>query len=110
MSKCTLQSLSVQRDRPDTKATYKNESQITVFLLAYFRLTPFLFLSLTAALEVLVYIVVQFFPSFKFYFPLFKTHYHTLPYPKTKENKNLNQGKKLNHNIHMHEATFVTSV
>ena len=34
-----------------------------------------------------VYVVVQFFPWFKFYFPLFKTHYHTLPYPKTKENK-----------------------
>ena len=24
---------------------------------------------------------------FKFYFPLVQTHYHTLPYPKTKENK-----------------------
>ena len=54
MSKCTL---SVQRDRPDTKATHKNESQMTVFLHAYFRLvsTPFLFLTVTAALEVLVY-------------------------------------------------------
>ena len=26
-----------------------------------------------------VYVVVQFYPWFKFYFPLFKTHYHTLP-------------------------------
>ena len=34
-----------------------------------------------------VYVVVQFYPGFKFYFPLFQTHYHTLPYPKTKENK-----------------------
>ena len=35
-----------------------------------------------------VYVVVQFFLWFKFYFPLFKTHYHTLPYPpKTKENE-----------------------
>ena len=28
-------------------------------------------------------IVVQFYPWFKFYFLLFQTHYHTLPYPKT---------------------------
>ena len=34
-----------------------------------------------------IYVVVQIFPWFKFYFPLFKTHYHTLPCPKTKENK-----------------------
>ena len=34
-----------------------------------------------------VYVVVQFYPWFKFYFPLFQTHYHTLPQPKTKENK-----------------------
>ena len=33
-----------------------------------------------------VYVVVQFYPRFKFYFPLFQTHYHTLPHPKTKEN------------------------
>ena len=32
-------------------------------------------------------VVVQFYPWFKFYSPLFQTHYHTLPYPKTKENK-----------------------
>ena len=31
--------------------------------------------------------MVQFYPWFKFYFPLFQTHYHTYPYPKTKENK-----------------------
>ena len=35
------------------------------------------------------YIVVQFYPWFKFLFPLFQIHYHTLQYPKT---KNLNQG------------------
>ena len=34
-----------------------------------------------------VCVVVQFYPWFKFYFLLFQTHYHTLPYPKTKENK-----------------------
>ena len=53
----TSVSLSVQRDRPDTKATRKNESQMTVFLRTYFRLvsTSFLFLTLTAALEVLLY-------------------------------------------------------
>ena len=32
-------------------------------------------------------VVVQFYAWFKFYFPLFQTHYHTLPYPKTKGNK-----------------------
>ena len=34
-----------------------------------------------------VYVVVQFYPWFNFCFPLFQTHYHTLPYPNTKENK-----------------------
>ena len=34
-----------------------------------------------------VYVVVQFYPWFKFSFPLFQTHYHTLQYPKTKEKK-----------------------
>ena len=34
-----------------------------------------------------VCVVVQFYAWFKFYFPLFQTHYHTLPYPKTKGNK-----------------------
>ena len=34
-----------------------------------------------------VYVVVQFYPWFKFYFPLFQSHYNTLPYPKTKDNK-----------------------
>ena len=32
--------------------------------------------------------VVQFYPRFNFYFPLFYTHYHTLPFTKTKGNKN----------------------
>ena len=32
-----------------------------------------------------VYVLVQFYPCFKFYFPLFSTHYHTLPYPKTEK-------------------------
>ena len=31
--------------------------------------------------------MVQFYPWFKFYFSSFETHYHTLPYPKTKGNK-----------------------
>ena len=31
------------------------------------------------------YVVVQFYPWFKFYFPLFQSHYHTLPYPKCVE-------------------------
>ena len=33
------------------------------------------------------YVVVQFYPWFKFCFPLFQTHYHTLQYPQTKEKK-----------------------
>ena len=33
------------------------------------------------------YVGVQFYPWFKFYFPLFQTHYHILKNPKTKENK-----------------------
>ena len=32
-------------------------------------------------------VVVQFYSWVKFYLPLVQTHYHTLPYPKTKENK-----------------------
>ena len=34
------------------------------------------------------YVVVQFYPWFNFYVPLFQTHYHTIPYPKPKANKN----------------------
>ena len=34
-----------------------------------------------------VYVVVQFYPWFQFYFSLFLTHYHTSTYPKTKGNK-----------------------
>ena len=34
-----------------------------------------------------VFVVVQFYPWFKFYFLLFQTHCDTLQYPKTKENK-----------------------
>ena len=34
-----------------------------------------------------IYVVVQFYPWFKFYFSLFQSDYHTLPYPKTKDNK-----------------------
>ena len=33
------------------------------------------------------HVVVQFYPWFKFFIPLFQTHYQTLPYPKTKENE-----------------------
>ena len=34
-----------------------------------------------------IYVVVQFYPWFKYIFFLFQTHYHILPYPKTNENK-----------------------
>ena len=41
--------------------------------------------SLIFILDVIIgaYVVVKFYPWFKFYFPLFQTHYRTLPYPKT---------------------------
>ena len=35
-----------------------------------------------------VFVVVQFYPWFIFCFSLFYSHYHTLPYEKTKENTN----------------------
>ena len=44
--------------------------------------------------------MVQLYPWFKFYFPLFQTHYHTLPYPKTKGNKSKPR-IKLNHKIYL---------
>ena len=44
-----------------------------------------------------IYVFVQFYPWFKFYSPLFQTHHHTLPYPKTKEIK-FKPRIKLNHN------------
>ena len=48
-------------------------------------------------------VVVQFYPWFKFYFSLFQTHYHILPYPKTTKTKKFKPGTKLNHNIYMPE-------
>ena len=42
-------------------------------------------------------VVVQFYPWIKFYFLLFQTRYHTLPYTITKENK-IQTKDKLNHN------------
>ena len=33
------------------------------------------------------YVAVQFYPWFKFFFPMFQTHYHTLQYPHTKDKK-----------------------
>ena len=45
---------------------------------------------------------------FKFYFPLFKTHYHTLtPYPKQRKIK-FKLRKKLNHNIYNIMVQFVS--
>ena len=54
----------------------------------------------------LVYVVVQFYPWFKFYFPLF---WGMVMYDnefKTKENKILNQGIKLNHNLCMYNQAI----
>ena len=47
-----------------------------------------------------------FYPWFKFYFPLFLTHYHTLPYPKTRENK-FKLRIKLNHNVYVDSHKFM---
>ena len=41
-----------------------------------------------------MYVVVQFYSWYQLYFPLFQTHYHSLPYPETEENTNVNQGLK----------------
>ena len=43
--------------------------------------------------RVIIHVVVQFYPWFKCYSSLFETHYHTLPYLKTKGNEILNQGQ-----------------
>ena len=37
--------------------------------------------------KIVVDVVVQFYHRVKFYFPFLQTHYHTLSYPKTRENK-----------------------
>ena len=46
----------------------------------------------------LVYVVVKFYPRLKFYFPLFQTHYPTLPTAKQRKIK-FKPRIKLNHNI-----------
>ena len=38
-------------------------------------------------IEWLQYVAFQSYPWFKFYCPLFQTRYHTLPYPKIKDNR-----------------------
>ena len=40
-----------------------------------------------------IYVVVNFFIADNFYFPLFQLHWHTLPYPKTKEKQKLPETK-----------------
>ena len=46
-----------------------------------------------------IYVVVQFYPWFKFYFLLFQTHYHTLLLPKTKKKRKFKARIKLNHDL-----------
>ena len=58
--------------------------QRVIFATSYVALICFVFF---CTCKFNVYVVVQFYPLFKFYFSLFLTHYHTLPYPKTKGNK-----------------------
>ena len=50
-------------------------------------------------------VVVQFYPWIKFYFLLFQTRYHTLPYTITKENK-IQTKDKLNHNKYVHAYLY----
>ena len=52
--------------------------------------------------------MVQIYPWFKFSFLLFQSHYHTLPCPKTKENK-CKPRIKLNHNIYIHKKLCLKS-
>ena len=60
-------------------------------------------------LKVGIYVVLQFCPWCKFYFPLFKTHYHTLSYitipPKQRKIK-FAPRTKLHHNIYIYMAVF----
>ena len=46
-----------------------------------------------------IYVVVQFYPWFKFYFLLFQTHYHTLLLPKTKKKRKFKARMTLNHDV-----------
>ena len=46
--------------------------------------------------------MTQFYPWFKFYFPLFQTHYYTLQYPGVKENKILTKDKIKQQYNHLH--------
>ena len=56
-----------------------------------------------------VYVVAQFYLWFKFYFPLFQTNYHTLPYSKTKKNKILTKDKSEPQHVSQEDNT-VTSI
>ena len=47
-----------------------------------------------------VCVVVQFYSWFNFYFPLFYTHYHALPYTRKQRKIKIEPGIKLNHNIY----------
>ena len=58
--------------------------QWVIFATSYVALICFVFF---CTCKFNVNVVVQFYPWFKFYFSLFLTHYHTLPYPKRKGNK-----------------------
>ena len=50
--------------------------------------------------------MVQFYPWFKFYSILFQTYYHTLSYPKTKENKIQTKDKIVAQNIYNKKVEF----
>ena len=54
---------------------------------------------------VYIYVVVQFYPWFKFYFPLFQTHYQHYHTQKQREIK-LKPRIKLNHNIYINGSSY----
>ena len=61
----------------------KSTSIINRYLFIYL----FIYFILIYLQGIHVYVVVQIYSWFKFYFLLFQNHYHASPYPKTKENK-----------------------
>ena len=56
------------------------------FPLIYYTCRLFIKVVIRVSFATDIYVVVQFCPWLNFYLSLFLTHYHTLPYTKTKEN------------------------
>ena len=79
---CVVWLVSItQRKKGWCSWLYSLAGTIKTNQILFFFVTTTLFSSLPPPLH--TEIVVQFYPWSKFYFLLFQTHYHTLPYPKT---------------------------